>query len=545
MTYYILVEFIIFAFLLVVTRHSFYRGKHYLHIFQQKGYKPKEYWSYLKGTQLSAFVTTAHLYVLPLFLIGLAEARLTPTSFALLLSIFGIAFFLPTGYITSDKPKKALAFTPRLKRQLTVLLVLYLAIVLTGINLGFTFRVFLPDITIMALFWLIGDMLMPLLVLLAAYFTKPIENRIQEGFKTQARQRIAEMPDLKIIAITGSYGKTSVKFMVKTLLEERYSVCFTPGSFNTPMGICRVINNDLQAHHQILVLEMGARYKGNITELCDIARPHVAIITNVGQAHLETFGSVENIAKTKGELLEGLHKNGIAVLNSDDKYVMGMPVRNDISVLEAGMDSGMYGVKNVSYGRKGCTFTVSDASGNEAEVQTRLLGEHTIRNLLLAFAAGHHFGLRLQTMAIAASHIEPVEHRLELKPAGPITIIDDAFNSNPVGARNAVDVLSQFTGGRRIIITPGMVELGDKEVEENRSWGEHIGKSDIDQVWLVGEQRTKPIAQGLQDAGYPEKNVRVFNSFFDARDHLQKEQKEGDVVLFENDLPDVYNEKPG
>lgn len=544
MTYFIIVELIIFAFLLVVTRHSFHRGRHYLHIFQQKGYKPKEYWSYVRGTNLGAFVTTSHLYVVPLFLIGFAENMLTPTSFALLLSIFGIGFFLPTGYISSDKPKKPLAFTPRLKRQLAVLIVLYLAIVMTGVNLGFSFRVFLPDITIMALFWLIADMTMPLLVLLSAFFTKPIEKRIQEGFKTKARQRLASMPDLKIIAITGSYGKTSVKFMVKTLLEERFSVCFTPGSFNTPMGICKVINNDLQAHHQILVLEMGARYRGNIAELCDIARPHVAIVTNVGKAHLETFGSVEVIAKTKGELLQGLRKGGVAVLNSDDERVNGMPLRDDISVIRAGMNTGMFEVSNVSYGRAGCTFTLADSSGNAAEVQTRLLGEHTIRNLLLAFGTAHHFGLRLQTMAIAASRIEPVEHRLELKPAGPITIIDDAFNSNPVGARNAVDVLAQFTGGRRIIITPGMVELGETEAEENRAWGEHIGRSNIDLVWLVGEQRTKPIVAGLHDAGFPEENVRVFNSFFDARDYLNREQKEGDVVLLENDLPDVYNEKP-
>jgi UDP-N-acetylmuramoyl-tripeptide--D-alanyl-D-alanine ligase len=333
-----------------------------------------------------------------------------------------------------------------------------------------------------------------------------------------------------------------VKFILKTILQERFSVCYTPGSFNTPMGICKVINNDLQPHHQILILEMGARYKGNIAELCRIATPDVSLVTVVGKAHLETFGSVENIARTKGEILEGLGRNGTAILNSDDERVMNMPRRDDITLIKAGLKTGLFEVSGISYDRQGSRFQVRTPEGETAEIRSRLLGEHSIQNLMFGLATGRHFGLRLSTMALAAGRIEPVEHRLELKPAGDITIIDDAFNSNPTGARNAVDVLADFDSGRRIIITPGMVELGEEEEAENQALGAYIGKSGIDAVYLVGKQRTRPIQQGLQEAGYPEAQIRVFASFYEARDYLNAHQQPGDVVLLENDLPDVYDE---
>jgi UDP-N-acetylmuramoyl-tripeptide--D-alanyl-D-alanine ligase len=175
-------------------------------------------------------------------------------------------------------------------------------------------------------------------------------------------------------------------------------------------------------------------------------------------------------------------------------------------------------------------------------VTTRLLGKHNVHNILMGFAVGTHFGLRPETLALAAGRIEPVEHRLELKSAGPYTIIDDAFNSNPVGARNAVDVLASFTGGRRVLVTPGMVELGDREVAENRAFGVHIGHSGIEQVVLVGPKQTQPIRDGLQEAGYPEAQVYVARNLFEANDWLRGWLQDGDFVLYENDLPDTYAE---
>lgn len=542
MSYFLFVELSILIFLFAAVRHAWIRALSILHIFQQKGYKTYEFRPYLWQSGLSLFVTKAHLFVVPLFLLGLLEARLTITAYVLLISVFGAGFFLPVGYLTPDQQKKPLAFTPRMKRLSATTALLYILIAGTGLYLGMKFRILLPDVTIIALFLVMADMLIPFCVLLAAYLMKPVERKIQNGFIKQAQQKIASLPGLQIIGITGSYGKTSVKFMLKTLLEQRFSVCYTPGSFNTPMGICKVINNDLQSHHQILILEMGARYKGNIAELCGIAAPDIALITNVGKAHLETFGSVEGIAETKSEILSGLKNGGIAVLNTDDPIVAGMKIRSDVKLVKGGMENGPFMVSEIQYSRHGCSFTIS-TDKETARLETKLLGEHTIRNLILSMAAGLTLGLRLQTMVYAASQIEPVEHRLELKPAGKITYIDDAFNSNPVGARNAIDLLSRFEGGRRILITPGMVELGELEEQENRSWGLHIGKSRVDHVYLVGAERTKPIYEGLTEAGYDKSKISVCNSFFEARDLMLSRAEEGDVVLLENDLPDVYNEK--
>ena len=159
-------------------------------------------------------------------------------------------------------------------------------------------------------------------------------------------------------------------------------------------------------------------------------------------------------------------------------------------------------------------------------------------------AVGRALGLRLRAMAQAAGRIEPVAHRLALRREHGVTVIDDAFNSNPVGARNAVEILGQFAdrgaAGRRVIVTPGMVELGARQHEENRAFGEHIARN-ADVVVLVGERQTAPIREGLDAAGYPPENVYVAPNLFAAQDFLQTRLRPGDVVLYENDLPDQYD----
>jgi UDP-N-acetylmuramoyl-tripeptide--D-alanyl-D-alanine ligase len=183
------------------------------------------------------------------------------------------------------------------------------------------------------------DFLLPTTVLVACTVAVPIEKSIQNGFKRQARNKLASMPHLQIIAITGSYGKTSIKFAIAEILKQRFNVLATPGSFNTPMGICLVINRDLKPEHQILILEMGARYVGDIQELCDIARPDIGIVTNVGIAHLETFGSQQNIAMEKGVLVENVDAKGFVVLNGDDTLVREMQSRTKAKVVFAGLES--------------------------------------------------------------------------------------------------------------------------------------------------------------------------------------------------------------
>jgi UDP-N-acetylmuramoyl-tripeptide--D-alanyl-D-alanine ligase len=249
---------------------------------------------------------------------------------------------------------------------------------------------------------------------------------------------------------------------------------------------------------------------------------------------------VETIAHTKGAIIRHLPKNGTAVVNSDDIQVMSQVNRNDISVIPVGLNSGRLQAENIRYDASGCHFTAVLGGSERADVSTKLLGAHNVHNILIGFGVGLHFGLRLQTMALAASRIEPVEHRLELKRIGNTVMIDDAFNSNPVGAANAVEVLSQFTSGRRIIVTPGMVELGEIEEAENRQFGVVIGKAALDLVILVGAERSKPILEGVLSTGYSMDQIRVEPTLFTANEFLRSYLQNGDVVLYENDLPDLY-----
>ncbi len=539
-----------------MARHTYLRAKFFLHIFQQKGYKINEFREWLIDHWNKRVITPEHVLFLVIIagMLWLLSTTITGSSAIVILSMFGIFWFGRFAYYQGERKKKPLVFTARVIR-LTVPYVIFCSFIplsLTYISYtgnipftpyGFDLSGFLTaDIYILSIGWILGNATVPFWIFVAGAMTQPIENRIHRHFIKLAKEKLSRMPDLRVIAITGSYGKTSTKFMIRDLLKERMNVCSTPGSYNTPMGICKVINNDLEAHHQVLILEMGARYVGNIDELCDIAEPDISVVTNVGIAHLETFGSQDAIARTKSTLVRRLKPGGTAVLNADDERVIQMGnLRNDIEIISTGIENGEVRASDIRYNHEGTRFSVS-LHGSREEFKTRLLGAHNVQNMLLAIAVASIFDIRLKTMALAAAGIEPVEHRLELKKEGELYVIDDAFNSNPVGAKNAVEILSRFESGRRIIITPGMIELGELEDKMNYEFGQAIGEAGLDLVILVGAQKTKAIKKGIASTGFPEEKVKVAGSLFKANDIMKDYAKAGDVILYENDLPDTFNE---
>lgn len=557
MSWYLqLIDVLLLGFVLVMTRHLLLRGRYFLHIFQQNGYKFSEYRDWLIEHFFRRVITAEHILfnIVIAAMIVLLSNTLTGSSAAIIISAFAAFWFIPFNYYASDKSKKPLVFTPRMIR-LTIpftLLILLLPTFVTYFaytghipftDLQFqTSILYSADIYLLAFGWIVADALVPFFIFSAGFITKPYENYVHRYFIRQAQQKLAQMPDLTVIAITGSYGKTSTKFMIRDLLSERYSVCATPGSYNTPMGICKVINNDLNARHQVLVLEMGARYEGNIDELCDIAEPDISVVTNVGIAHLETFGSQDAIARTKSTLVKRTKPNGTAILNADDQRVVKMGnLRDDIAFVTAGLQNGDIRGNNIQYSPNGMQFTVS-AEGDSEPFKMQLLGAHNVQNMLLAVGVGQSLGLRLSTMSAAAGRIEPVEHRLELKNQERLTIIDDAFNANPVGAKNAVETLAQFNSGRRIIITPGMIELGDLQDEKNRNFGRQIGQAGLDLVILVGTNQTEAIRQGITSTEFDMTKVQTVPSLDEANRLMQDTAEDGDVVLYENDLPDSFDE---
>ncbi len=556
MSWYLLFIYsLILLFILVMARHTFLRGRYFLHIFQQKGYKRREFWRWMVHHWNKRIITPKHsLYlIIVAVLLWFLSGVLTESAIIIILTFFGFFWFGPFRYYSSEKPKKPLVFTPRMLRLCVPFVIVNLLLPALAVLLAFAYFPFHSaftygtiliqiDIYILALGWTLANVLVPFWIFVAASLTQPIENSIHRHFINEAKKKLKRISGLTVIAITGSYGKTSTKFMIRDLLGQRMSVYATPGSYNTPMGICKAINDELEAHHRVLILEMGARYEGNIDELCDIVQPDISVVTNVGIAHLETFGSLDAIARTKSTLVKRLSAGGTAVLNFDDPRVKKMAaLREDIAVVSTGTDGANVSASEVSYNHKGTRFTAHCNSQKEI-FQTRLLGAHNVQNMLLAIGAASCFDIRLKTMAVAAQNIKPVEHRLELKKEGDLTIIDDAFNSNPVGAKNAVEILSRFRGGRRIIVTPGMIELGKQQAEENRKFGKTIGEADLDLVILVGNRQTKPIQQGITQTDLHPEKVRIVKSLFKANELIREFARPGDVILYENDLPDSFNE---
>ena len=386
----------------------------------------------------------------------------------------------------------------------------------------------------------------------------PLERTINGAYLFSARKRIRTLQP-RVIGITGSYGKTSTKYILHQILSQKFNTLMTPDSYNTPMGICKVIRGELTAEHEIFIVEMGAYKRGDIRELCNLASPEIGILTAVGPQHLERFKSIENIAQTKYELIASLPSDGLAVFNCDNEICAGLsdkreqggsPVRRYATEpfsVDSVSDRADLTATNIRHTAEGLAFTVHANVGTsdiaDSEIRTRLLGRHNVSNILAAIAVSIECGMTLAEIQTAIINVEPVPHRLQLTSGvGSVTIIDDSFNANPVGAKAALEVLTEIGEGKKVLVTPGMVELGEREYEENRRLGEQAAEV-CDLIILVGPTRTTPILDGLKAAEYPSQQIIVALNLEEVKQHLATQVQAGDVVLFENDLPDNYNEE--
>lgn len=442
--------------------------------------------------------------------------------------------------------KKPLVMTQRATRLFRANLVLSVIIYsIPVILLGSVAGNIIATAFLAAIFLGVVYYLQPIILAWSTILMKPVENRINMGFYTLAQNKIKSREDLRVVGITGSFGKTSTKFIVGTILSERFNVLNTPESYNTPMGLSKVINNDLREDHEVFIAEMGAKVIGEIRELAELAQPKIGILTSIGPVHIETFKNIDNIMKTKYELIEELPTDGVAVFNYDNEYIKKLADKTFKEKFLYGFENteklDIY-AEDIQVTEEGSTFTLKDREGNSIRCTTKLLGKHNIYNLLAGACAAKILGLSFEEISRGISKVEPVEHRLNLiKAPNGVIIIDDAFNSNPVGTKAALEVLGQFKDGKKIIVTPGMIELGDLEEQSNREFGANIGKV-CDYAILVGEKRTRPIFEGLMESNFKLDNIIVVNNLNEATAELGKISKSGDVVLFENDLPDNYSE---
>lgn len=526
----------------VLTLPAFlYVLRYNLHMFQLNGYKNGEHIHWLKKN-------VSRQYLLILVGISGILSMCLPHIVTLLLqtaaALICMKYYL---YLKKTNTKKKLVYTARVKRLIltdSILVILLLA--LTGVFLG---------VSRIAGAFAVLTTLQIIALVIVNWINRPVEGMINQHYINDAKKKLRSVPDLTVIGVTGSYGKTSVKYYLDTLLKEHFDVLITPESYNTPMGVVKTIRSSLKPSHQIFICEMGARHVGDIKEICDIVHPEHGIITSVGPQHLETFFNMDNIVNTKFELADALPEVGLLFLNGDNEYIRNHSgkYKNKIfyttgewakareleSQIEEGEVSRYYQTGDVKLSRTGTEFTVTAPDGEKETFQMRLLGEHNVINVAGAVAVANTLGIPLKQLKVPVRRIQPVAHRMQLLERGNYTIIDDAFNSNPVGSRAAVETLKQFEGVR-ILITPGMVELGEKEEEYNYKFGTYAADC-CDYILLVGEKHTAPIYKGVLESGFSQERCRVFEKLEDALSFAYSIKAEGHkFILLENDLPDNY-----
>ncbi len=434
-------------------------------------------------------------------------------------------------YLCKSKPaKKKLVFTPRVIRMCATSAILYGAV--CALSMIFLFYSGL-NLFVLCL-WQVFSLFMPMI---ANFINKPIEKGVNNHYINDAKRIISELPNLVTIGITGSYGKTSTKFYLNKLLSAKYNVLMTPESYNTTMGVVKTVRGSLNATYDFFICEMGAKGVGEIKEICDIVKPKHSMITSIGEQHLETFKSVDNIIKTKFEIADCI-TDGTVYLNYDNEYIRNRQINKNVISYGLSAESDYY-ADNISVTVKGTSFTVHHGE-EKGEFSTKLIGEHNVQNIVGAIAAANTLGVSFAELKTPVRRLEAVPHRMEIIDKGGSVIIDDAFNSNPAGAKAALDTLALMEG-YKILITPGMVELGEKEYELNKSFGSQAAEV-CDYVIAVGEKQAKAIIDGLKEAGYPEEKSFVAGDLNEAlakADSLNAGESRK-IVLLENDLPDNY-----
>ncbi len=382
--------------------------------------------------------------------------------------------------------------------------------------------------------------LVPYLILISYYINEPLERYFIRKIVKRCSNVFDEYPNLIKIGITGSYGKTSVKEILKVLLSEKYKVLATPKSYNTPLGIAKTAKR-IDDTYDVFIAEMGARRVGDIKKLTEIVKPNIAVITGITIQHLESFLVFENIKKTKYEIIENM-KDGKAVFSSDNAFTKEMSENCTFPFRLAGVDKSsnpyVY-ASDIKMGTFGTEFTLNVGS-ESIKVTTELLGKHNVTNICIAVAVADYLGVTLPEIAMGISSLKSIPHRLELvKTDNGIITLDDSYNANPEGVKTALETL-KFFEGKKYVVTPGIVELGFAEAEKNFSFGVMMSKI-CDGVILVGRARTLKIREGLISEGYPTDKIIMVGSLEEAKTEIANRLQPNDVVLFENDLPDKYN----
>jgi UDP-N-acetylmuramoyl-tripeptide--D-alanyl-D-alanine ligase len=512
-----------------------------LHMLQLDGYKPSRYLKHgLDRTAKSRISLGQWLLTCGVVLIWVATG-VFPSHIEIVMTVWGIVAAANVAVVASaPMAKKPLVWTARMVRlaaaAVTIALVPMVAVAWREVGASSS----------SGYAWLFTTLAIyttatPIFALLAVTALEPLELLLRAGFVAKARKTLRATSPL-VIGIAGSFGKTTTKSALSAVLSPKFRVVATPESYNTLLGVTKTINDLLVPDTDILIVEIGARHRGDVAEVCRLAQPSIGVITRLGEQHLEYFGTIENIIAAKTELLGALPDDGLAIVDADGVTDFSQQDAWSGRLLRV---SGQpqahteYRLEHVSLDTHGTTFNLVERDGTRHEFSTRLLGSGAAMDCALACVVALNLGVHADAISQALASMPPVPHRLQVVRDDRVTVIDDAFNSNPQGFVDALHVLSAFANRRRIVVTPGMVELGPESVRSHELVADAMTET-CDFIMLIGDSWPAEFRQRLLANGFPSSSLFVFDSLDESTEFLGSFLQQGDVVLYENDLPDNY-----
>lgn len=510
-------------------------NKNSYHILQLQSYRTKRYLKNIFKFNLKKIICLnilLSLYIaLTLVLYFVVEIWLIYIVFALFYSIT-IIILIQNNFKTNYKIKIKFQLTKRALRVVVLVSLIQFCLVFVALYC-------INQIEFILLFVLSLLIFSNVIVGVGNAILIPFEKCVQLRFKLRAKKKLLQNKNLIKIGITGSYGKTSTKNFLKVILEEKFSVCATPSSYNTPMGITKSVLEYLNFTHEIFIAEMGAKQVGDIQELCNIVEPSIGIVTAVGQQHLETFKNIEKVKQAKFELVKNIEDKGFLVLNGENEICCEFSEKTNCKKSIVGLNSNLdVYAKNIKMDLNGMHFDLF-LKKQYINCKTEVLGIKNLQNILCCVAVANYLGLTLEEIKSGIEKLKPIEHRLQiLKVDENLTIIDDSFSGNIEGARQALEILTKFKCFK-IVITPGIVELGEKQVYFNEEFGAQLAKC-ADIIVLVNQTNRNSILRGISKTDFNLKNILTIDSISQLTQILIKFANKKRVILFYNDLPDNF-----
>ena len=510
----------------------------FFQIIQLSSYKIKGYFIWMKDTKAKYVSRIILLGVLSSLCVLVTNALFDVYHEKALYSYIGLIFYFYFAIVfivnLYHAPKKvALKYTKRMTR-LNIAMFLFVSVfsfILIAVSTEYLGFIRFGALCFVPFF-------IPFFVPLVHSILIPIENAIIRKYIMKAKSKLKKYPDLIKVGITGSFGKTSTKYILNTILSQKYKVCMSPHSFNTNTGISKVINDYLAEDDQVLIAEMGARHSGDIKELCNIVKPKYGILTGIGNQHLGSFKCVDNIIKTKNELINSLPQDGSAIFSSDCEHCIKLYEKCDINKYLVGLSKNSFiKAKNIVVNENGTQFDLI-LGKKTYNCITKLVGEHNVKNIMLCVQMAKVLNLSDEQIIAGISKLQPIPHRLEVVKTENNIIIDDSYNASVEGSNVALQVLNNIKG-RKIVVTPGLVELGNKEAEENTNFGKKLAKI-ANIVVVVNKVNFETIKQGLDSENFDDNNIYQAETLDKAKILIKDFINKGDVILFENDLPDNY-----